>query len=192
MRIVLQIFIATLLFCSACFVKPFERETDLAVAKVVKVSDGDTVTVVFAKDGVRKRIRLATIDAPEFKQRFGIQSRESLRGLVYKKNVRVLPIAKDKYGRSRAKDKYGRVVAEIFVDDVNINVEQLKRGFAWHYKFHSKSQSFAKKLIYSQAEESARKAGLGLWRLENPEPPWEYRRQNRNRKFRKQLKSPQQ
>ncbi len=183
MRIALQIFVATFLLFSACFVKPPEREIDLAVAKVVRVSDGDTVTVVFAKNGMKKKIRLATIDAPEFNQRFGIQSRESLRKLVYKKNVRVLP---------SAKDKYGRVVAEIFIGDVNINVEQLKRGFAWHYKFHAKSQSFAKKLIYSQAEESARKAGLGLWKSENPEPPWDYRKQNRNRKFKKQLKSPQQ
>jgi len=182
MRIAIQIFVVTFFLSSACFIKPIEREADLDVAEVVKVSDGDTVTVVFAKDGSRKKIRLATIDAPEFSQPFGKQSRDSLYKLVYRKKVRVLP---------SARDKYGRVVAEIFVGDLNINVEQIKRGFAWHYKFYAKSHGFMKKFVYSQAEKTARKAGLGLWQSENPQPPWVYRKQNKNRKYEKRLKSPQ-
>lgn len=184
MQFTLHIFVATVLFFSTCSVKPVSPKKDLPTAEVVRVSDGDTVTVVFQKGKIRKRIRLATIDAPEFNQPFGKKSRKSLSDLVFKKKVQIL---------STDTDKYGRMVAEIFVGDRNINVEQIKRGLAWHYKFHAKSQSYEKRLIYSQAEKSARRKRLGLWQLANPISPWEFRRngKNNNRKKYKQMESPQ-
>ena len=46
---------------------PFRRNP----GKIVRVADGDTVTVLDALDGAPFRIRLDKIDAPELRQPFG-------------------------------------------------------------------------------------------------------------------------
>ena len=176
MKIALHILIATALLFSTCLVKPQEK-SDKIIVEIVRISDGDTVTAYFPNEGIQKKIRLATIDAPEFNQPFGKKSKKSLSELVYKKQATVL---------SNGKDKYGRIVAELIVDDININVEQIKRGFAWHYKFHAKSQMYEKRLLYSQAEKSAKEKRLGLWKMDDPTPPWVYRR-HRKKSRRKKL-----
>ena len=56
-----------------------------------------------------------------------------------------------------------------------LNLEILKAGFAWHYKRYSKRQD------YADAEEVARKAGIGLWANKDPTPPWEWRREKRKK-----------
>ena len=100
--------------------------------EVVGVNDGDTITV-FDKDTRNQfKVHLATIDAPEYKQPFGKKSRQSLSDLVYKKQITL-----DRKGV----DYFGRVLAEVYVGGTNVNVEQIKRGWAWHYKKYAKSQS---------------------------------------------------
>ena len=59
--------------------------------KVVKISDGDTITVLDHYK-VQHRVRLAGIDAPERKQAFGNRSRQSLGKLVFRKTVTVKQI----------------------------------------------------------------------------------------------------
>ena len=66
--------------------------------KVVGVADGDTVTVLSAKNK-RYKIRLQGVDAPELRQAFGRQSKKSLSDLVFGQPVRVQLQGKDRYGR---------------------------------------------------------------------------------------------
>ena len=47
------------------------------IGKVVKVSDGDTVTIL-TEDRTQHKIRLNDIDAPEKKQAFGNKSKDNL------------------------------------------------------------------------------------------------------------------
>jgi endonuclease YncB( thermonuclease family) len=56
--------------------------------KVVRVADGDTVTVLDASN-TQHRIRLSGIDAPEKNQAFGNRSKESLSALLAVKAVTV-------------------------------------------------------------------------------------------------------
>ena len=139
------------------------------VARVVGISDGDSM-VVLMEGKIRKRVRLATIDAPERGQAFGTSSRKSLSDLVYNKEVRVL---------TEDVDQYGRIVGEVYVGDVNVNIEQIRRGYAWHYRRHARQQSQLQRRLYSAAEREAREKKAGLWRDEDPLPPWEYRKRNR-------------
>lgn len=60
---------------------------DVITGRVVKVADGDTITILDAAN-VQHRIRLAGIDAPEKKQAFGNVSKQSLSRFVYGKSVR--------------------------------------------------------------------------------------------------------
>jgi endonuclease YncB( thermonuclease family) len=50
--------------------------------KVVKIADGDTLTVLDASN-TQHKIRLAGIDAPEKAQPFGTKARENLAGKVF-------------------------------------------------------------------------------------------------------------
>jgi endonuclease YncB( thermonuclease family) len=137
--------------------------------KVIKVADGDTVTVLDQSDQ-QHRVRLTGIDAPERHQAYGSESTESLIGLVYLKKVIV---------QSSGKDRYKRVLGKILLEGLDVNLEQVKRGFAWHYKQYEKDQTSEDQISYAQAEVLARQQQLGLWVLESPIPPWEYRRGRR-------------
>lgn len=169
MQIALHTFITTTLFLSTCLIESSDEARNLT-AEIVGISDGDTVTAFFPEERILRKVRLATVDAPEFKQPFGKKSRKSLSDLVYKQKVVVIP---------NGEDRYGRMLAELIVDDVNINVEQIRRGFAWHYKYHAKTQSYEKRVIYSQAETMAREKRIGIWQLDNPVPPWIYRKKHK-------------
>jgi len=132
--------------------------------RVVGVHDGDTVTLLMAGNQQIK-IRLAQIDAPESDQAFGQRSKESLSDMVFNKNIRV-----DK----ETIDKYGRTVGTVFVDGLDVNREQVKRGMAWVYRKYLQDQSLL------QVEDDARKEKVGLWSDANPMPPWEYRHGGKN------------
>ncbi|WFP51405.1 thermonuclease family protein [Methylomonas sp. EFPC3] len=126
---------------------------------VVGISDGDTLTVLNAQKKQIK-IRLAEIDAPESKQAFGTQAKQSLSELCFKKSA----VVEDK-----GTDKYKRTIGRIKCNGVDANAEQVKRGFAWAYRQYLTDQNIA------ALEESAKAAGVGLWADAEPTPPWEFR-----------------
>lgn len=134
--------------------------------KVVGVSDGDTITVL-DKNNQQIKIRLEGIDAPESSQDFGEKAKQNLSDLIYGKVVQVF---------SSKKDKYGRTVGKILLGGRDINLEQIKSGFAWHYKDYAAEQSEADRTLYADAEAKAKGAKLGLWILPNPTPPWSFRK----------------
>ena len=96
---------------------------------VTGVADGDTLYANV--DGHSIRIRLAQIDAPEKAQAFGRRSEQSLRELVGKKQVELA---------WKSLDRYGRPIAQVSVDGLDVNAEQVRRGFAWVFRRYSKTQ----------------------------------------------------
>lgn len=133
--------------------------------KVVRVSDGDTIAVLY-KDNKTHKIRFAGIDAPESKQAYGQASKENLSKMVFGKQVKVT---------WEKVDKYGRTVGKVFVDGRDVNIEQIKAGLAWHYKKYADEQPAEDRVTYAKAEEEARAAKVGLWQDPNPTPPSEFR-----------------
>src|SRR5262245_45815373 len=151
----------------AVLVPAADQETHELTGKVVSVADGDTITVLDVNK-VQHRIRLFGIDAPERGQAFGTKSREALASAVHEKNVRVV---------WKEKDQYGRIVGDVFVGDRHVNLEQVRSGLAWWYKTYA-----PKSKALEEAEAEARKERRGLWKDRDPEPPWQYRRKERERK----------
>lgn len=136
--------------------------------RVVKVADGDTITVL---DGQRQQhvIRLAGIDAPEKSQPFGQKSKAHLSQAVFGQTVTV---TFDK------RDRYGRIVGQVRVLGEDANLRQLQAGWAWHYKQYQSEQTPDQRSVYDAAERAAREKLLGLWQGQgpaSPEPPWDYR-----------------
>lgn len=150
---------------SALLLLALTAQAETIKGRVVGVADGDTITVLDATK-TRYKIRLAGIDAPEKAQAYGQRSKESLSELVFDRMVTVETTKRDRYGCS---------VGTVRVDGLDANLEQIKRGMAWHYKAYEREQSPQERLDYATAEISAREARLGLWKDAQPVPPWEFR-----------------
>lgn len=131
----------------------------------MKVVDGDTVHIL---EGERRtyKVRIGAIDAPERKQAFSVQSRNSLAELVAGRTVLV---------RWHKTDQYRRIVGSVFANDVDVGLMQVRRGFAWHFKRFEKEQEASDRRLYADAEKDARAAALGLWRDSTPISPWDWR-----------------
>ena len=74
-------------------------------------------------------------------------------------------------------DRYGRTVGVVEVGGINVNESLIKAGLAWQYKKYCKAAFCRDWLIL---EEHAKTARIGLWRDNNPVPPWQYRKDKRN------------
>ena len=136
---------------------------------VVGIADGDTITILDTTN-TQHKIRLAGIDAPEKRQPFGNVSKQSLSDLVFGKQVIV---------EYQKLDRYDRVVGKVFVDGMNANLEQVRRGLAWYFKKYKSELVLNDRLAYLHAEEDAINARIGLWVEPNQIPPWEFRKANR-------------
>lgn len=141
---------------------PYSKELK---GKVVSIADGDTVIIVVADNSTKSkkqyRIRLNDIDAPESKQAFGNKSKENLKNYIYQKDVVV---------KHESTDKYGRILGTIYYQGKDINLQQVKDGYAWVYRHYSKKQDYIKE------EEKARQERKGLWADKNPINPYDFRR----------------
>ena len=136
---------------------------------VIGVSDGDSITVLDS-DKRQHKIRLQGIDAPEKAQAYGQKSKESLSKLVYKKTVQV---------HWSKKDRFGRTVGQVMIGDIDVCLEQVRRGMAWHYKDYQDEQSIEDRVLYDRAEALAREKRSGLWQDPAPMEPSTFRGEKR-------------
>jgi endonuclease YncB( thermonuclease family) len=130
-------------------------------ARVVRVSDGDTLWVRPLAGGRATKLRIDGIDAPELCQRGGRESRRALQHLVLQHTVRVDVAARDNYGRGIARvELAGQDVGERLVRD----------GHAWNdrFRFHVGP--------YAEQEAQARAARRGVFADPAAVEPREFRR----------------
>lgn len=133
--------------------------------RVVGVSDGDTIEVMRAGRAVR--VRLQGIDCPESHQAYGMRAKQFTAEMAFGKTVAV-----QVYGT----DQYGRILGEVILPDGrSLNRELVRNGYAWWYRRYSHDP------VLQQLEGEARRERRGLWRDKNPTPPWEFRRERRQR-----------
>ncbi|MGB6129289.1 MAG: thermonuclease family protein [Psychrilyobacter sp.] len=134
---------------------------EILVGKVIKVYDGDTITILV--DGKKEKIRFFGIDAPEMKQNYGVESRNFVRSKIMGKKVKVKIVNTDKYGR-----KVGKIY---YSNNRYLNLECVKTGNAWWYEYYAKKEYDLK-----LAQEQARRSRKGLWREKNPVNPYKWRK----------------
>lgn len=139
---------------------------DTLTGRVVSVADGDTITVLDTNKQQHK-VRLVGIDAPEKGQAFGQKSKENLSDLVFGKEVEI---------EHEKLDRYGRILGKVHVDGIDVGLQQVRDGMAWHFKRYQSEQSAEDREAYGEAEVVARRDGVGLWIDAEPTPPWAFRR----------------
>lgn len=136
---------------------------DTVEGKVTRIIDGDSILVTDSKS-VEYEVQLEGIDAPELKQDFGKESTEGLTKLLKGKTVRLT---------WKSKDNFDRLLAQVYDGEKHINMEMIKSGMAWHFKRYNKDETLGK------AESEAKEAKKGLWAIESPLAPWDYRKENK-------------
>jgi len=131
---------------------------------VVKVADGDTVTLKNNTDSSLVRIRLFCIDAPE-------KSQAPWGAVSLQKLAELLPLKSEATIIGGIKDLYGRTVSEIVNNKgVNVNKKMTEIGMVIWYPFQKGCDAF------SALEKEAKKAKKGVWADNTFEKPWDYRK----------------
>ena len=92
---------------------------------ISRVIDADTV-VIKSDQGINYKVRLLGIDAPEINQVYGKEATRYLSNKVLGKNLKVL---------GKNKDRYHRLLGKLILNGNDINLDLVKNGMAWHYKF---------------------------------------------------------
>lgn len=131
---------------------------------VTRIIDGDTLSVL-DDEKHELRVRLAGIDAPEHHQPWGGRARQNLARLAFSKRVSV----------EWYKTSYNRVVGIVRVGGIDMSLAQLRAGLAWHYKKYEREQTAESRQAYAAAELEARDKRRGLWKDQEPIPPWDFR-----------------
>lgn len=152
--------ITLMFFCGAAFAWP---------ATLVKVADGDTITVINNTNGNRVRVRLAGIDAPEVDhgkgrpgQPLGMAAQGALASILLMANIEVHP---------NGTTSYGRIVATVTANGKDVATQMVAVGLARDYPRYDRQHK------YTAAERSAKKAGKGVWSRRNAVAPWAWRHQ---------------
>jgi endonuclease YncB( thermonuclease family) len=135
--------------------------SDRIRGRIVRVVDGDTVTMRFA-DGTFT-VRLWGIDAPESSQPYGPMAAAGLRAVAEGEEA-VLHLHKT--------GPYGRLIGEVEVWGESrffAGRALALAGLAWADRQHATTD------LLRELEQEARREGKGLWSQERPVPPWRHR-----------------
>jgi len=152
--------LASLVFSlSGCGLYYFDDENYSSVTtkpdveyKVIEVIDGDTIVL-----SNNEHVRLIGINTPESERYFYGEAKEVLKLLVLNKNVRLEKDVDDR-------DTYGRLLRYVYIGNLFVNLEMVKRGFANVFTFPP-NVKYTDKFI--EAERGARTNEIGLWEKSN-------------------------
>jgi len=142
---------------------------DALSVRVVRVHDGDTVSVVIGQK--TEKVRLLGIDAPEMGQRpWGGKAKRHLEELL-SRNGWIVSLEFD----VRKRDKYGRLLAYLWgKDDRLINLGMVEDGYAVLFTLPP-NVKYADELRNGQR--LAREKGLGIWGKDGlKEMPLDYKK----------------
>jgi micrococcal nuclease len=174
-RIVLIVLFSCLLLFLVLCEKAVAGVRDKAgnAARVVRVNDGDTVTV--AINGRREKMRLIGIDAPEMGQgSWGGRAKRHLEDIL--SSSRSVSIEYDVERR----DKYGRLLAYIRTTDGRlVNAEMVRDGYAVLFTFPPNVKHVGE---FTPAQRQARERKRGIWGNDGlSQLPVDWRRQHPRR-----------
>lgn len=129
----------------------------------VKVFDGDNIILV--DRGIKNKIHLACIDAPELLQAEGEHARKVLQNILTDEEI---------YVRVFKKDKFGRYYGEVIAGGQNANKLMLSLGLAHYDRLQEKDCQG-----YAELEAKAQIEHLGVWANgTNVITPSQFRREN--------------
>lgn len=128
-------------------------------AVVIDIKDGDTLTVL--RNKARFTMNVAAVDAPELDQPYGQEAKRMAAALVKNQVVTI---------RIFGTVHQGQLTGEVWLKDRrNLAYELVRAGLAWVKRGALVGADL------NQIEVDAKEVQQGLWRDEEPVPPWEWR-----------------
>ena len=128
--------------------------------KIIRIVDGDTIVIQY--DGKYEKVRLLCVNTPES---------------VHPDKKQNIPMGKvaSKYTQKKLTGKHvnlefeidrlrgnlGRLLAYVFVDGQNLNLDLVRQGLSPYYTKYGKSDKYDAE--FRTAEKQARKEGLNIW-----------------------------
>ena len=106
------------------FDSPHQQIAEDFDAKVVKVTDGDTVRLEVSWRDFTFPLRMSNLMAAELNEEGGIRSRNHLRGLIEGKTIEVIVNKNNRVG------KYGRLLGQVRHSGFDIGTQMIQEGFA--------------------------------------------------------------
>ena len=125
------------------------QDDEEKVMLVKEVIDGDTLIL---SDG--EKVRLIGINTPERDRYYFGEAKDVLEVMVLGKEIK---LEKDVTNR----DMYGRLLRYVYVKDLFVNLEMIKRGFANTYTYPPDVKHTEE---FLEAERNARLHEIGLWK----------------------------
>lgn len=132
--------------------------------RVVKVYDGDSISIILLDTLDEQEIRLQGADAPERGQPCWREAQLFMAELLHGGIVRV---------EVEKRDRYKRLVGRVFLEDKEgLDVEKalIRAGLAWHYSYFNHEPDLANAQKEAQAEK------LGIWQESDPIDPYLWRK----------------
>jgi micrococcal nuclease len=132
-------------------------EAQALTATVLRVVDGDTIYVDLA--GHAEKVRYIGMDTPEVHHpRRGEEPGGRAATLLNRRLVEGRTVRLELDVQSR--DRYGRLLAYVYVGDVMVNAELVRRGYAQAMTVPPNVRHAS---LFVRLQREAREAGRGLW-----------------------------
>jgi micrococcal nuclease len=128
--------------------------------QVIRIVDGDTIVIKY--NGKYEKVRMLCVNTPESvhpdkKQNIPmgkVASKYTQKKLIGK-NVNL------EFEIKKLRGNYGRLLAYVFVDGKNLNLDLVRQGLSPYYTKYGKSEKYDAE--FRAAEKQARKEGLNIW-----------------------------
>ena len=129
--------------------------TASAAVQVVRVNDGDTLTI-----STGEKVRLLQIDTAEISpaECYGAEAHKALITLIGKSSITL-----ESDSVSDDKDQFGRKLRYVKVGKVNLNLKLVEIGAATPYFYQGEKGKYAAQLL--KAAQNAKAKKIGLWKI---------------------------
>jgi endonuclease YncB( thermonuclease family) len=129
--------------------------TASAAVQVVRINDGDTLTI-----SMGEKVRLLQIDTPEISpaECYGTEAHNALISLIGKSSITL-----ESDSVSDDKDQFGRKLRYVKVGKMNLNLKLVELGAATPYFYQGEKGKYAARLL--KAAQNAKAKKIGLWKM---------------------------
>jgi endonuclease YncB( thermonuclease family) len=131
--------------------------------EVIGVADGKTVRIKTQSGEIK--VELQFIEVPEPGQDLHQRVKDHLSGLVKGKVVTYRPV----------RLLQDRSIGRVAVNDVDVSLQMIRDGAAWHVTSKSAGQDAAEYELYRSMEAAAKTEKRGIWSVAGLKPAWEVR-----------------
>ncbi|SOC21559.1 endonuclease YncB(thermonuclease family) [Ureibacillus xyleni] len=149
---------------TAPLLDPSSEEIEKEKAVVLSVIDGDTVKLQFSGERI-ETVHMLLIDTPESVkegvpvQPFALEASQRAKELMIKDTVVEVEVGEKQY------DGNGRLLAHIWVDELNINLQLVAEGFARVAYVNPPNTKYVE--TFYEAQEVAKNKKLNIWQEES-------------------------